>query len=111
MDRRLLPLVAAMIILLMVLPPVFNAFDKWDKTPELPLAGHDTETSLMMMALEVGMGIAAAWSSVLLLAWLAAVLLAGMIEAASAQSLAGIRATEYLLLLFSPPWRTDSLRI
>jgi hypothetical protein len=111
MRRRLLSLVTASIILLMVLPAVFNTFDKWDKGPELPLVGHDTETTLMMAALDVGLGIAVAWSAVGLLAWLAAVLLPATIEAAPVHAHRGFRATEYLLLLFSPPWRIVSLRI
>jgi hypothetical protein len=89
-----------------------NVVDKWDKGPELPLVGHDTETTLMMAAVDVGLGVAAAWSSVCLLAWLAAMLLLGMIEAAaSAHAYRGVCATEYLLMLFSPPWRIVSLRI
>lgn len=111
MHRRLLSLAAATIILLMVLPPVLNTFDTWDKKPELPLVGHDTETTLMVMALEVGMGVALAWGSVLLLAWLAAIFVAEMIEPTLSQGRHGIRATEYLLLLFSPPSRPLSLRI
>jgi hypothetical protein len=111
MRRQLLPVVTASIILLMVLPPMFNLFDKWDKGPELPLVGHDTETTLMMAALEAGLGVAVAWGSVCLLAWLAAAVLPGMIEAVTVRALRGVRATEYLLLLFSPPWQIVSLRI
>lgn len=111
MRRRLLTLVAATIILLMVLPPVFNVFDSWDKAPEFPLTGHDTETTLMWMALEIGMGVAVAWSSVLLLAWLAEVLLPGALGIAPTPSRPCFCATEYLLLLFSPPWRDVTLRI
>lgn len=112
MHRRLLTLFAAATILLMVLPPLCNAFDTWDKKPEFPIAGRDTETSLMVFALEFGMGIAIAWSSVLLLAWLAKAFL----PQSTARSLAGVRrgvrATDYLLLLFSPPpWQSVSLRI
>lgn len=111
MSRRLLALVATTIVLLIALPPVLNAFDTWDKTPELPIVGHDTETTLMVMALEAGMGIAVAWASVRLLDWLAAAFLPGLVEAEPVLTLCGIRATDYLLLLFSPPWRTVSLRI
>lgn len=111
MHRRLLTLIAATTIFLMVLPPVCNMFDKWDKGPELPLTGHDTETTLMVMAFEIGIGVAVAWSSVVLLAWLAKVLLPEMLETEPAQVCWGGRATEYLLLLFSPPGRRLSLRI
>lgn len=103
---------AATIILMMVLPSVFNTFDKWDKGPELPLVGHDTETTLMMAALDFGLGMAVAWSAVHLLAWLAVVLLAaGFFQVALPRVAHGVCATEYLLLLFSPPWRVVSLRI
>jgi hypothetical protein len=112
MRRRLLSLVTATIILMMVLPPVFNVLDRWDRGPELPLVGHDTETTLMMAAVDVGLGAAVAWSTVCLLAWLAAVLLPGTIAAsAMVAEHYGVGATEYLLLLFSPPWRIVSLRI
>jgi hypothetical protein len=112
MRTRLLTIVTASMILMMILPPVFNVVDKWDKGPELPLVGHDTETTLMMAAVDVGFGVAVAWISVSLLAWLAAVLLLRMIEtAAPAHAQRGVRATEYLLMLFSPPWRIVSLRI
>ena len=111
MHRRLLSLVTAALILTMILPPVCNTFDKWDKGHELPLSGHDAETTLMVMAFEMGLGIAAAWGSVLLLTWLAAVLLPGFLLTPAALVRCGIRATEYLLLLFSPPWRVIALRI
>lgn len=111
MHRRLLALAAATIILLMVLPPVFNTFDKWDKTPELPLVGHDTETTLMVMALEIGMGLAVAWGSLLFLAWLAEVIVPASVDFTSAHARRGFRATEYLLLLFSPPGHPLALRI
>ncbi len=112
MRRRLLTMVTVSMILMMVLPPVFNVVDKWDKGPELPLVGHDTETTLMMAAVDVGLGVAVARSSVCLLGWLAAVLLLGMIETgAPVREHRGVRATEYLLMLFSPPWRIVSLRI
>jgi hypothetical protein len=112
MRRRLLTIVTTSMILMMVLPPVFNVVDKWDKGPELPLVGHDTEITLMMTAVDVGLGVAVAWSSVCLLAWLAALLLLRMIETdAPALAHRGVRATEYLLMLFSPPWRVVSLRI
>jgi hypothetical protein len=111
MKRRLLSLAMASIILMMVVPPVFNTCDKWDKGTELPLVGHDTETTLMMAALETGLGLAVAWSSVRLLSWLAAMLLLHATEIAAVHGRRGFPATEYLLLLFSPPWRIVSLRI
>ena len=111
MHRRLFAFFATAIVLLMIVPPVLNAFDSWDKTPELPIVGHDTETTLMVMACEAGMGVAVAWASIRLLDWLAAVLLPGIVAAAPLRILRGIRATAYLLLLFSPPWRVLSLRI
>lgn len=111
MQRRLLSIFAATIILLMVLPPVFNTFDRWDRKPELPLVGHDTETTVMMMALETAVGLAVAWGSVLLLACLAAVFVPGLIALAAPRTRRGFRATDYLLMLFSPPWRPLSLRI
>ena len=111
MRRRFLALVTTAIILLIAVPPVLNAFDSWDKTPELPMVGHDTETTLMVMALEAGMGVAVAWASVKLLDWFAAAILPDAIEIAPVRVRMGVRATAYLLLLFSPPWRDISLRI
>jgi hypothetical protein len=111
MHRRLFAVFAATIILLMVVPPVCNSFDKWDKGPELPLAGRDTETTLSIVALEVGMGLAVAWGSIFLLNWLAAVHSRLTTETASLLIPCGIRATDYLLLLFSPPWQSLPIRI
>ena len=111
MRRRLLAIVTTAIVLMIAMPPVLNAFDSWDKTPELPMVGHDTETTLMVMALEAGMGVAVAWASVKLFDWLAAAILPDMIEAAPVRVRLGVRATAYFLLLFSPPWRAVSLRI
>lgn len=110
MSRRILGIVVAVTILLMTLPPFFDAFDKWDRTPEIPVSGHNTETTLSMMAQGVGMGLMVAWSAVLLLQWLAEIF-APRMPAARAVARAGVRATAYLLLLFSPPWAFASLRI
>jgi hypothetical protein len=108
--RRLLTLVAAVTIFLMVLPPLFDTFDTWDKTPELPVAGHNTETTITVLALETGLGIAVAWASVVLLAWLAAHFAVPLLSLPlPAQPEA--RGTEYQLLLFSPPALFTSLRI
>jgi len=111
MQRRLPALITASLILLMVVPPILNTFDWWDKTPELPVVGHDTETTLMMAAVEVGLCVAVAWGSVCLFALLALTLRLGRVDVAPVRALRGVRATEYLLLLFSPPWRIVSLRI
>lgn len=110
MKRRLLGIIAAVTILLMVLPPLFDTFDTWDKRPEIPVSGHNTETTLYMLAVGVGMGLTVAWSAVLLLNWLAEMFAPGVL-AVRAQARPGFRATEYLLLLFSPPWAFASLRI
>jgi hypothetical protein len=110
MSRRILGIIAGITILLMVLPPIFDTFDKWDKTPEIPVSGHNTETTLSMMAVGVGMGLTVAWSAVLLLQWLAEIFAPRMLTT-QAVARAGVRATEYLLLLFSPPWAFASLRI
>ena len=111
MHRRLLALITTAIVFLIVVPPVLNAFDRWDKTPELPMVGHDTETTLMVMALEAGMGLAVAWAALRLLDWLAAAVPVATIRISPARIRLGVRATAYLLLLFSPPWRAVSLRI
>lgn len=110
MNRRVLGIIAAASILLMVLPPLLDTFDTWDRTPEIPVSGHNTETTLSMMAVGVGMGLTAAWSAVLLLNWLAAMFAPRMLRA-RAQARPGFHATDYLLLLFSPPWTFTSLRI
>ncbi len=110
MYRRFLGIVAAMAIVLMVLPPLFDTFDTWDKAPELPVVGHNTETTLMVMGLEAGMGLIVAWASVLVLNWLA-VMFALRTHEASVPAQPGVRATEYLLLFFSPPRALSSLRI
>lgn len=109
--RRLLMLVAAITILLMVLPPLFDTFDTWDKGPELPVVGHNTETTIVVMSLQIGLGLAVAWGSILFLKCL------GELSAAMRDVLlvpateARARGMDYQLLLFSPPWRLTFLRI
>jgi hypothetical protein len=109
-NRRLLGFLAAFTILLMVLPPLFDTFDYWDKTPEIPIVGHNTETTIVRIAEGFALCAVVAWSAVLLLQWLASILAPRALKVlAPAQP--GIRATEYLLLLFSPPWAFTTLRI
>ena len=109
-KRWILSIAAAITIALMVLPPLFDTFDTWDRHPELPLVGHNTETTVAMLAVGAGMCAAVAWASVLLLNWLAGVL--GMwMQQLQMVAWPQRRATEYLLLLFSPPWAFTSLRI
>lgn len=110
MKGRLLGIIAAATIVLMVLPPLFDSFDKWDRTPEIPVSGHNTETTMAMMAVGVGMCLTIVWSAVLLLNWLAEMFPPRRL-AARVAARPGVRATEYLLLLFSPPWAFASLRI
>lgn len=110
MYRRFLILVAAVTILFMVLPPLFDTFDTWDRSPEIPVAGHNTETNLVVIALEVGVGLAVAWASFLLLNWVAA-WFAPRVQKTPAPAGPEVRATDYLLWLFSPPWAFASLRI
>lgn len=107
----MLKIVVAAIIALMVLPPLFDTFDSWDKAPEFPVVGHNTETTLAAMALEAAMGLTVAWVSVLLLNWLITWLRPRIAEAAVVARV-GFRATDYLLMLFSPPpWEAGTLRI
>lgn len=101
---------AALTIFLMVAPPLCDTFDTWDKTPELPVVGHNTETTVASMALDLGMGLAVAWTAVLLLNWLTA-LFAPFIEKLRTPGPPQVRATDYLLLLFSPPLEITILRI
>ncbi len=94
----------------MAVPPVCDAFDTWDKTPEIPLAGHNTETTLMVFGLEAGVCLAVAWASILLLDGLAA-WFAPRVQKAPAPIRSQVRATDYLMWIFSPPWTFASLRI
>ena len=110
MKRRLFGIFAAIVILLMALPPVFDTFDHWDKTPEIPVVGHNTETTVAVVAVGFGMCVAVAWAAVLLLEWLASFLTPRALKMLAPVQFAG-RATEYLLLLFSPPWAFTTLRI
>lgn len=111
MNWRPRLLFAAFAILLMVLPPVFDTFDTWDKQPELPLAGHNTETTLVIVCANLTLGAVVAWLSVLSLNWLAS--LARPFRAHLAQAVLQARACgqDHLLLLYSPPPRLASLRI
>ena len=110
MKRRLLGIFAAIAILLMALPPLFDTFDHWDKRPELPMVGHNTETTVAMVAVGIGMSVTVAWAVVLLFQWLASFLAPRTLKALVPVR-PGVRATDYLLLLFSPPWAFTALRI
>lgn len=111
MYRHLLRFLAATAVLLMLLPPLFDTFDTWDKRPELPVAGHNTETTLVLLTAELGMCMVVAWASIRLTQWLVALFAPYLLQVFPAPFRPPVRATDYLLLLFSPPWRPVSLRI
>lgn len=104
--------VMAITILLMVLPPLLQTFDTWDRKPEIPVAGHDTEATLVELGFEAGLCLAVAWVSITVLNCLA-VILASVADALAPAAAVVARALgiDYLLLLFSPPWRLTYLRI
>jgi hypothetical protein len=110
MKGWFLRIIAGTAVLLMVVPPLFDTFDTWDKTPEIPLVGHNTETTIAMMAVGFGMCAVVAWTSVLLLQWLASMLAPRALKAL-APIQPGVRASDYLMLLYSPPWAFTTLRI
>lgn len=110
MNRRLLGILAAIAILLMVLPPVFDTFDTWDKTPEIPIVGHNTETTIVWIAEGFAMCAVVAWSAVLLLQWLASILVPRALKLLLPVQ-PDVRATDYFLILYSPPWAFTTLRI
>ena len=95
----------------MVLPPVFDTFDTWDRRPEIPMAGHNTETTVRELSAELGMCMVVAWAAIQLMQWLVELLAPYLLQIFSAPLGPEVRATEYLLVLFSPPWRSVSLRI
>ena len=104
--------VMAITILLMVLPNLLQAIDSWDRKPEIPIAGHDTEATLVELGFEAGLCLAVAWVSIAVLSC-QAIMLALVADALARAAVVVSRAfgTDYLLLLFSPPWRPTSLRI
>lgn len=109
--RRLRHLVAALAIILMVVPPLFDTFDTWDKGPELPVVGHNTETNLVFVSAGLGICLALASAAILLFNSFAALFAAADGASMPARSAPQRRATDYLLLLFSPPWPLVALRI
>ncbi len=111
MYRHVVHFVAAVAVLLMVLPPVFDTFDTWDRRPEVPVAGHNTETTLVVVTVDLGMCMVVAWASIRLMRWLVALLKPFVLKVLAAAFDPPVRATDYLLLLFSPPWRLLSLRV
>lgn len=100
-----------MTILLMVLPPVFDTFDNWDAKPELPVVGHNVETTIVVISADLGLCFAVAWVSALLLDWVLALFSRFALNLAPISFRTRVCVVEYLLLLFSPPWRLTSLRI
>lgn len=95
----------------MVMPPLFDTFDNWDTKPELPVVGHNVETTLVVVSADLGLCFAVAWVSTLLLTWLLALFSRFVRNLAPTPFQDHAYGTEYLLLLFSPPWRLTSLRI
>ena len=111
MYRHVVHFVATLAVLLMVLPPVLDTFDTWDKRPELPIVGRNTETNIVVFTADLAMCMVVAWASICLMQWLVTLLARCLLQIFSAPPRPEVRATEYLLLLFSPPWRVVSLRI
>ena len=111
MVRHLLHLVVAAAILLMFLPPVFDTFDSWDRRPEIPVAGHNTETTLVLVSADLGLCAVVAWTALRFLDWLVALFAPYLLQIFPAPFRPLARATDYLLLLFSPPAPPLSLRI
>ena len=109
-NRRLLGFLAALTILLMVLPPLFDTFDTWDKKPEIPIVGHNTETTFVRVAEGFAMCAVVACSAVVLLKWLASILAPRALKV-FAPIQPSVRAADYFLLLYSPPWAFATLRI
>lgn len=109
--RRLRNLVAAFAIALMVFPPLFDTFDSWDKGVELPFIGHNTETNIVIATAELGICFVVAVASVLFFSWVATFFKSFAAAFAPAIREPHKHATDYLLLLYSPPWHTTALRI
>ena len=109
--RRLRHLVAALAVLLMVVPPLFDTFDTWDKGPELPVVGHNTETNVVLATASLGICFAVASAAIFIFNGFAALFAAPSAAAAPALRIPHARATGYLLRLYSPPWRLVSLRV
>jgi len=95
----------------MVLPPVFDTFDTWDKRPEIPIVGHNTETTIAVMSLGIGMCLGVAWLSILLLDRLFSRILRFLALSECVEVRMVALGSDYLLLLFSPPSHTVTLRI
>jgi hypothetical protein len=109
--RHVVHFVATVAVLLMVLPPVFDAFDTWDKRPEFPMVGRNTETNIVVWTADLAMCLVVAFESICLMQWLVRLFAPYLLQIFSVPLGPEVRATEYLLLLFSPPWRVVSLRI
>ena len=95
----------------MLLPPVFDAFDQWDRRPEIPVAGHNTETTLVLVTAELGLCAVVAGTAFRFLQRLVALFAPYLLQIFPAPFRPHARATEHLLLLFSPPLRPLALRI
>ena len=91
----------------MALSPMLEFVDTWDK---YPLTGCDTELVMLGFGVVLGLCFGMAWLAVRLISViLCSLLLLPPEMAPAAQPFA--HKADYLLLLFSPPWRLTSLRI
>lgn len=111
MYRHFVHLVAGLAVLLMIVPPVCDTFDRWDRRPEMPMVGHNTETTVVVFTADLGLCMVVAWASIQLMQWLVAVFAPYILIVVRSSFGPLMRATDYFLLLFSPPWRQISLRI
>lgn len=112
MHRRALIFVVVAAIFMMVLPHVLEIFDTWDKRPEIPVAGHDTESTLMEVGFAAGACIGIAWLCASLTTFAAKILLPLLFSPEPEFAVQPFQtATDYLKLLFSPPVSPPVLRI
>lgn len=107
MNRRFHTFVAVAAILLMAISQMCELFDRFDTIADV---GHDTEFMLIVIGMCIGLCLLLAWLMVQLVRTVFSLIM-WLLRGASPGAQPHSFGTEYLLLLFSPPWQTTTLRI
>ena len=92
---------------MMAVPQLYQTFDRWDTVADI---GRDTEWTLLVVGVCIGVCLLSALLIVELTGWLVAIFMRRLPATLSVAQLQS-KGTDFLRLLFSPPLTATSLRI